>query len=147
MAILDERRLGAASLANRIYGVLCLAFGALMAMLSAAAIALDPGPSYIVVLGHGVSLLAVLLLVCGGPAILMGLLSIAAGNRIERRQSRIFCIVVSALNTLSLPIGTVLGIATIVLLTRPTIVGAFAGDHSPTSARGDTPPAPPSPLA
>ncbi|MGB5813106.1 MAG: hypothetical protein WBG86_21410 [Polyangiales bacterium] len=45
--------------------------------------------------------------------------------RLKQRRQRGFCIVVSAVNALSMPVGTLLGVLTIVLLMRSSVADAF----------------------
>lgn len=44
-----------------------------------------------------------------------------AGKSIKQRTRHTFCIVVACLNCLSMPLGTALGIFTIVILTKPSV--------------------------
>ncbi|MFN3408319.1 MAG: hypothetical protein ACK45B_04955 [Limisphaerales bacterium] len=62
-------------------------------------------------------------------AILAGLtltvLTIVAGRRLARFRSRTFCIVIAALLCLFMPIGTALGVFTIIVLMRPSVKQLF----------------------
>mgnify|MGYP003405610100 CR=1 FL=1 len=49
-----------------------------------------------------------------------------AGRCLARRESRTFCFAVAAVNCLNTPIGTVLGVFTIVVLMRPSVEELFA---------------------
>jgi hypothetical protein len=51
--------------------------------------------------------------------------TIMAGKRLERQTHRAYCIIVAAINTISVPLGTVLGIVTIVTLMRPSVIELF----------------------
>jgi hypothetical protein len=51
--------------------------------------------------------------------------TIIAGQYLTQRRNRTFCVVISALNCLSAPFGTVLGVFTIVVLARPSIRAMF----------------------
>jgi hypothetical protein len=68
-------------------------------------------------------------LVIGGLAVMAGLtwafLNGVAGWALARRRYRIYCIVVAALNCLNVPMGTVLGVLTIMVLTRDSVKPAF----------------------
>lgn len=52
---------------------------------------------------------------------LYGGLTIFSGLSIKRRQRRIFSLVMAVFNCLSIPFGTVLGVCTILLLTRESV--------------------------
>lgn len=54
------------------------------------------------------------------------------GRWIAQRRNRLFCIVVAAINCMSAPFGTVLGVFAILVLSRPSVQALF-----------DTPAAPP----
>ncbi len=64
---------------------------------------------------------AILIAICLAGAALQ----FYAGRFISRRRHRVFCLVVAALNCLSIPLGTILGIFTIIVLSRPSVVRAF----------------------
>lgn len=49
-----------------------------------------------------------------------------AGRFLVRRQHRLFCLVVAGVSCLFTPLGTVLGIFTILVLMRPSVVALFA---------------------
>ena len=54
---------------------------------------------------------------------------IAAGRRLQRRVSRTFCLVVAALECILMPFGTVLGIFTIIVLTKDSVRGLFPANQ------------------
>ena len=58
----------------------------------------------------------------------MAALSFFTGRFLARRQHRTFCVVISALNCMSLPLGTALGVFTIIVLQRRSVKTLFAGD-------------------
>lgn len=67
--------------------------------------------------------------------------TIVAGERLRRGTHRTYCMVVAAVNSLSVPIGTVLGIVTLVILMRPSVADRFAhesdgGGDKPSSNEG-----------
>jgi hypothetical protein len=68
-------------------------------------------------------------MVIGGTIVLLGWtlggLTILSGKRIAQRRSRTFSIVMAAINCLSMPFGTILGIFTIILLTKPEAVAQY----------------------
>ncbi|UCG58497.1 MAG: hypothetical protein JSU70_03110 [Phycisphaerales bacterium] len=51
---------------------------------------------------------------------------IVAGRRLARRQHYTFCLVVAAISCVFMPLGTVLGVFTIIVLMRPTVKELFA---------------------
>lgn len=54
------------------------------------------------------------------------LLNLLAGLCLLRRSNRMFCMVVGAINCLHVPFGTVLGVFTLVVLSRPSVRDLFA---------------------
>lgn len=56
-------------------------------------------------------------------------LIIIAGRRLKERRSYNFCLVISFLECLIIPLGTVLGIFTIINLTREPVKALFEGSH------------------
>ncbi len=59
--------------------------------------------------------------------VLMGLavLKFLAGQQLRKRRSRIFCMVIAAIECLSIPYGTFLGVCTFIVLLRPTVQRSF----------------------
>jgi hypothetical protein len=53
-------------------------------------------------------------------------LEIMAANRLRRQRGRTFCMVIAGLTCLSIPLGTILGIFTFVVLARPSVAALFA---------------------
>jgi hypothetical protein len=70
--------------------------------------------------------------VLGGWAI--ATCSFLVGRSLARRTRYMFCIIVSALNCIFVPIGTALGIFTIMVLQRPAVKILFAGSPASPSA-------------
>jgi tetratricopeptide (TPR) repeat protein len=64
-------------------------------------------------------------------------LVVSAGRCLRQRRGHRFCLVVAALSCLSVPVGTVLGVFTLVLLTKPHVRMLFEPDAAAP------PPAPP----
>ena len=66
----------------------------------------------------------------GGTIILIGLTmgagTIYAGRCIKRREHHMFCLVMAGVNCLNLPLGTILGVFTFIVLLRPTVPPLFA---------------------
>ena len=53
------------------------------------------------------------------------LLQFLAARFIGRRTHRIFCLVVAGINCLSVPLGTILGVFTIIVLVRRSVIAQF----------------------
>ncbi|MBN1670728.1 MAG: hypothetical protein JXR37_06835 [Kiritimatiellae bacterium] len=53
-------------------------------------------------------------------------LNLLAGFRLNSRKSRVFTIVIACLNCLQFPFGTALGVFTIVVLSRQSVVALYA---------------------
>lgn len=67
--------------------------------------------------------------------IVIGIMSLIAlvgfylcGRYLSARRNRTFCFVISGLACMCIPLGTVLGIFTILVLSRPTVAALFAGE-------------------
>lgn len=65
--------------------------------------------------------------VLGGLTV--AILLIIAGRYLKRHKRRVFCLVVAGISCLMMPIGTVLGVFTIIVLSRPTVKTLF--DETP----------------
>jgi hypothetical protein len=52
---------------------------------------------------------------------------IVAGRLLRRRQRYTFCMVMAALSCMNMPLGTCLGVFTIVVLVRPSVKALFQG--------------------
>jgi hypothetical protein len=61
---------------------------------------------------------------------LAGLL-IYAGRCLARRTRRLFCLVAAGLGCLFFPLGTVLGVFTFIVLSRPTVRAVFEPPRPP----------------
>jgi len=64
---------------------------------------------------------SILYVVCGFWIVTAGVLNLLSGCFLLRRRHRIYSIVVAAFNCLHVPFGTVLGVFTIVVLTRDSV--------------------------
>src|SRR5262245_59910752 len=58
---------------------------------------------------------------------LFGGLTIYSGLCIQRRQHRTFSLVMAAINCLSIPFGTALGVFAIIVLSRPSVKNLYLG--------------------
>jgi hypothetical protein len=65
-------------------------------------------------------------IVCG---IAMSVLVAIAGKQLGRHKGHTFCIVVAAIECMFMPIGTVLGVFTIIVLIRPSVKELFGVDQ------------------
>lgn len=54
---------------------------------------------------------------------------IIAGKKLKRRRAHTYCIVVAALECLFMPFGTILGVFTLIMLTKESVKTDF--EHSP----------------
>ena len=70
-----------------------------------------------------------LFIVIGGGIILFGwtlaALVIFAGRCLAQHTRYVYCLVIAALSCLFMPVGTVLGVFTIIVLMRPSVKGLF----------------------
>jgi hypothetical protein len=55
----------------------------------------------------------------------MAVMMIIAGHKLSRHKSYMFCIVIACIECLSMPFGTILGVFTIILLSRPSVKELF----------------------
>ena len=73
--------------------------------------------------------IGLLFIVIGGAIILFGwtlaALVIYAGRCLARHRRHLYCLVVAALSCLFMPLGTVLGVFTIIVLLRPSVKEIF----------------------
>ena len=69
-------------------------------------------------------------MVIGAVGILAGLtlavLTVAAGRRLAKYRSHTYCLVVAALLCLFMPLGTALGVFTLIVLMRPSVKQLFS---------------------
>ena len=56
----------------------------------------------------------------------LGILMIVAGRKLSKHVSRIFCLVIAGIECIITPLGTILGIFTIIALTRESVINLFA---------------------
>ncbi|MBN2018957.1 MAG: hypothetical protein JW749_01890 [Sedimentisphaerales bacterium] len=66
---------------------------------------------------------------------IMAALIVAAGANLKRRTRRTFCIVIAAIECISMPLGTVLGVFTLIVLLKDSVRVLFeaqkaTGQHS-----------------
>lgn len=65
-------------------------------------------------------------------------LMVAAGRRLKRRASHTFCLVVACIECLMMPFGTVLGIFTIIVLSRESVKELFAAKKAFQATRASS---------
>ncbi|NNJ24936.1 hypothetical protein [Alienimonas chondri] len=74
-----------------------------------------------------------LVAVVGAVAVLLNLAIVIAqtlaGRNLHRLRGRTFCLVVAAIECLNVPFGTLVGVFTIVVLSRPTVRAAFEANE------------------
>lgn len=63
-----------------------------------------------------------------------GILTILSGRGIARRRGRTFSIVMAGLNCISFPIGTTLGVFTLIVLLRPSVIALYARERQQQQA-------------
>ena len=55
---------------------------------------------------------------------------IIAGSNLAKRKRYMFCLVIAAISCINTPLGTVLGIFTIIVLMRPSVKELFAANKN-----------------
>jgi hypothetical protein len=65
----------------------------------------------------------------GAVLLIAGILDLLAGLFLLRAKHRIFCLVVGAINCLQIPLGTILGVFTIIVLSRDSVRQLFNDDN------------------
>lgn len=70
-----------------------------------------------------------MIVIMGSVFILLGwatsIFIIIAGRKIKKRRHRMFCMVIAGLECLFMPIGTVLGVFTLILLNKDSVIEIF----------------------
>ncbi len=84
---------------------------------------------FVSIFGGGISLASLTLMGCG----------VYAGYCLQKQKKRVFCVVTAALLLLFIPLGTILGVFTLIVLGRPTVLDLFEG-RSPADAFDDDDP-------
>ena len=74
-------------------------------------------------------------------ALVAGALTIYAGRSLARRERFNLCFVMACINCLSVPLGTVLGVFTLIVLNRPTVKALFDPSFVPPAPPPVAPPA------
>jgi hypothetical protein len=87
------------------------------------------------VLGWVFVILGGLFVLCGWA---LAVAILVAGRKLQKRKSRTYCLVVGGLECLLMPLGTVLGVFTLIVLTKESVKALFGG----TAPAPVPPPAP-----
>jgi hypothetical protein len=77
------------------------------------------------IVGYVFGVISVVLIVVFVLVLTVGILQLMAGFRLRQKRTKNFIVVVAVLALLSFPLGTVLGIFTIIVLSRPAVVEIF----------------------
>lgn len=70
-------------------------------------------------------LLIIFYVVAGCFCLALGIGNILCGGFLRNRRHKVFIVIISALNCLNMPLGTVLGIFTLIVLFRPSVSAEF----------------------
>jgi hypothetical protein len=76
------------------------------------------------------SMFAVVWVVIAVFSLAMGALNVATARALGRRDRRLLCQVTAGINCLSVPLGTLLGVFTLITLERPAVREAFAANDA-----------------
>ena len=88
----------------------------------------DPPPE---IFGWIFILIPAMFIVCG---LVMACCVAIAGQRLGQYRSYTFCLVIAAIECMFMPIGTILGVFTIIVLVWPTVKELFEGSRMPGDA-------------
>lgn len=67
------------------------------------------------------------------------ILTAVAGYNLARYRRRTFCFVIACINCIGVPLGTILGVFTIIVLVRPSVKDLFEGRIAPEDEPGYDP--------
>lgn len=76
------------------------------------------------------TLFITLWVVMGALAVAMAVLNVATARALGRRDRRLLCQVTAGINCLSVPLGTLLGVFTLLTLERPAVREAFLANDA-----------------
>jgi hypothetical protein len=79
--------------------------------------------------------LTIFYLFIGGWLAASGALNLLSANFLRQRRHRTFSLVVAALNCLHIPFGTILGVFTMLVLSRPSVSAKYANERSAATPR------------
>lgn len=117
--------MGGITIATSLFFLIYIVLGILM---MSGEIPVKPGDPSPRLLGGMFIFIGSLIIVIGG---IFGLLSIKAGRDLAKRKSYDFLMVMSGLNCINVPLGTLLGVFTILVLSRPGVKAQFGKDIPP----------------
>jgi hypothetical protein len=86
----------------------------------------QPPPEEMVRLLGGMFVVVALIFICTG--LTFAVLTFFSARFLGRQRHRIFSLVVAGLNCLLVPFGTVLGVFTLVVLSRPSVAALYEGE-------------------
>jgi hypothetical protein len=81
------------------------------------------------IVGSVFGIISIVFLVAFILVLVIGILQIIAGFRLRQKRSRSLIIVVAVLELLSFPLGTALGVFTIVVLSKPSVIDMFNNEE------------------
>jgi hypothetical protein len=117
------------AIVHYIYAALVACFSALGLMFFGIGIAMITRPQVFNGANPPPPFLGPLFAIMGGGIALVVLVSAVltflAGRFIAQRKHHLFCLIVAGVNCLSIPVGTVLGVLTILVLVRPSVKTMF----------------------
>lgn len=79
--------------------------------------------------GYIFGVVSIVFLVIFVLVLAIGILQIVAGFKLRQKRNRIFNLVIGILALPSFPLGTALGIFTIIVLSRPSVIKMFQDQH------------------
>ena len=120
----DESNLRMLSIFHFVYGGIMglLTLGCLVYVIMGIAMAAGTGTSVGELVGGVIAIFGVILTVVVG--VKAGLL-LAAGYGLARKKHHTLCIVAACFSFLGIPLGTVLGVCTLIMLTKPNVKRLF----------------------
>ena len=113
--------LGGLQMLFSLIGLVYVAIGAMMASGAMESTKGNPPPPELGWIFGGVGVVFVLVFIT------IGFLTIRTGINIRRRRRRTFCMVIDSILCLMVPLGTIVGIFGLVLLTKPETAEEFEG--------------------
>ncbi len=96
------------------------------------AIPMGPGPSGG---GPGPEMMGWLFIAIGGGIIVLGesmaIACVFAARSLGEQRRRVFCMVIAGLECVNMPLGTILGVFTLIVLVRPSVKALFDANDRP----------------
>lgn len=62
---------------------------------------------------------------------IMAICMLISGNRLRRRKNRMFCMVIAGIECIQMPLGTVLGVFTLIALNKDSVKAVFEQEPPP----------------